>query len=104
MKFSPMTRISKTIRKALLSAAATSRGWYRIMEPNVGDWQRSVTVDRNSVLANSTVFACMTLIARDIAKLRVKLVQKSGAVWQEVTNPAYSPVLRKPNHFQTSNQ
>src|SRR5690606_14503363 len=48
------------------------------------------------------VFACMTLIASDIAKLRVELVaQDSDGIWTETSNAAYSPVLRKPNGFQT---
>lgn len=62
----------------------------------------NVEVNKESVLAFHAVFACMTLISRDIAKLRVKLVQKDAAgIWSEVTNPAYSPVLRKPNGYQT---
>lgn len=79
-----------------------SRGGWRILEAYPGAWQMNVEVDRESVLAFHAVFACMTLIARDIAKLRVKLVQKdAGGIWSEVTNPAYSPVLRKPNSYQT---
>ena len=50
-------------------------------------------------------FACKTLIARDIAKLRVKLVEKDdNDIWSETTNPAFSPVLRRPNDYQTRNQ
>lgn len=79
-----------------------SRGGWRILEARPGAWQMNVEVDKESVLAFHAVFACMTLIARDIAKLRVKLVQKDEAgIWSEVTNPAYSPVLRKPNGYQT---
>ncbi|WP_420703536.1 phage portal protein [Brucella intermedia] len=44
----------------------------------------------------------MTLIASDISKLRVKLMQRGdGGIWQETSNPAYDPVLRKPNSIQT---
>lgn len=79
-----------------------SRGGWRVLESFPGAWQRNVEVNKESVLAFHAVFACMTLIARDIAKLRVKLVQKdSGGIWSEVANPAYSPVLRKPNGYQT---
>jgi HK97 family phage portal protein len=50
-------------------------------------------------------FACKTLIARDIAKLPMRLMlQDSDGIWAEVRNPAYSPVLRKPNEYQTRNQ
>ncbi len=98
------------IKKATkaLSEVASSRGetrWWRILEKNPGDWQRDVKVDRDSVLAFSADFACRTLIASDIAKLRLKLVANIGDdIWQETTNPAYSPVLRTPNHFQNQIQ
>ncbi|UFS77213.1 phage portal protein [Tardiphaga sp. 37S4] len=88
-----------------LSPVAESRGWYTILEPFVGAWQRNIKVNRDNVLSNPANFACKTLIASDIAKLRVKLVAKdSNGIWKEVDNAAYSPVLRKPNHFQTRNQ
>ena len=42
---------------------------------------------------------------RDIAKLRIKLAEKdANDIWSETTNPAYSPVLRRPNDYQTRNQ
>lgn len=77
-------------------------GWYRILESFTGAWQHNVVVDQNTVLSYHAVYACMTLIAADIAKLRVKLVeQDKDGIWSEVTSPAYSPVLRKPNRYQT---
>jgi HK97 family phage portal protein len=76
-------------------------GWFRVLESFTGAWQRNVTVDFNSVLTYHAVYACITLIASDIAKLRVKLVKKTDdGIWEEFTNPAYSPVLRKPNRYQ----
>jgi HK97 family phage portal protein len=79
-----------------------NRGWYSIFESFPGAWQRNVRVDRESVLAYNAVFACMTLIAGDVAKNRVKLVAlDSDGIWSETTNAAFSPVLRKPNGFQT---
>lgn len=52
-------------------------------------------------MAQATVFACMTLIASDLGKLCLKLMEKVGDIWQETTSPAFSPVLRKPNRYQT---
>jgi len=44
----------------------------------------------------------MTLIAGDIGKLRLMLVeQDEHGIWTEVERTAFSPVLRKPNRFQT---
>lgn len=95
------------ITKAAPEPVHENRGgwWPLIRESSPGAWQRNVEVNANAALAYHAVFACMTLIARDIAKLRVKLVAKdSDGIWSETENPAYSPVLRKPNHFQTRNQ
>lgn len=90
-----------TLQKDLENVPANRGWWNTVRESFAGAWQRNVTVNRDSVLSFHAVFACQTLIASDIAKLRVKLVAKSSdGVWQETTNGAYSPVLRKPNGFQ----
>lgn len=81
----------------------TDRGGWRsvVREAFTGAWQKNVEVRLDSVLSFHAVFACQTLIASDIAKLRVKLVkQDSNGIWTETKNPAYSPVLRKPNAYQ----
>lgn len=91
---------AKAEEKAL-APVAQNRGWWRIMEPFAGAWQRNIEVRYDDVLSNHADFACRTLIASDISKLRIKLVQRDeNGIWSETTNPAYSPVLRKPNHFQ----
>lgn len=78
-----------------------SGGWFRILESFAGAWQQNVEINFDSVLSFHAVFACVTLIASDIAKLRVKLVANNGkGIWEEINNPAYSPVLRKPNTYQ----
>jgi len=86
---------------------AVGGGWQTIIqEPFAGAWQRNMEII-NPVLAGTYYadFACKTLIARDIAKLPVRLIamDKDG-IWNSVNNPAYSPVLRKPNFYQTRNQ
>lgn len=89
--------------KAALSSPDSRGGWWPLIrESYPGAWQQNVTIDQNATLAFHAVFSCMTLIASDISKLRVKLVAQDGdGIWSEVTNAAYSPVLRKPNGFQT---
>src|SRR5436190_13725460 len=78
-----------------------SGGWMRVMESFAGPWQQNVVLDRSTVLSYFAVYAAMTLIAGDIAKLRVKLVeQDDDGIWSETTSGAYSPVLRKPNGYQ----
>ncbi len=76
------------------------RGW-RILESFPGAWQRDVVIDRDSVLSNWTVFACMTLIAGDVGKMCINLMQDVDGIDVEVESPAFSPVLRKPNAYQT---
>ncbi|USA39628.1 phage portal protein [Pelagerythrobacter marinus] len=87
-------------RTKALQGVGGNRGWGRIFESFAGAWQRNVEVDRKAVLAFHAVFSCMTLIASDIAKMRLKLVSLEDGVWSETRSPAYSPVLRKPNAFQ----
>lgn len=87
------------IKQAL--AGVEDRGaWRRILEPFAGAWQRNMEVSTDSALSYSAVFACATLIASDISKMRLKLTERQGNVWAEVMNPAYSPVLRRPNTYQ----
>jgi HK97 family phage portal protein len=94
-----------TEQKAVSPVSVARSGWYSIMEPFSGAWQRNVTVNRDTVLSFHAVFACQSLIASDISKLPLMLMQRdSDGVWTEVNNPAYSPVLRRPNGYQTTKQ
>ena len=86
-----------------LSTVATGRGgwWPIVRESYPGAWQQNVTATAETVLAHAAVYACVTLIASDIGKLRVKLVaQDDDGIWQETVNTAHSPLLRKPNRYQ----
>lgn len=84
-----------------LSGVDDSRGWTRIFDWRPGAWQQDAAMEVTDVFAQSTVYSCITLIASDIGKLRARLVEKRGRVWVETESPAYGPVLRKPNHYQT---
>lgn len=76
--------------------------WGVIRESFAGAWQRNVTIDPiENILAFSSVYACLDLISKDISKLRPMLVQSKDGIWPETTNSAFSPVLRKPNSYQT---
>ena len=80
-------------------------GWLSgpIHEPFTGAWQRNITADAPAnLLAFSAVYACVTGIASDVAKLRIKLSENNNGIWVEITaNQPWLPVLRKPNHYQT---
>ncbi len=81
-------------------------GWYPVVrEPWAGAWQRNQEINPVTVSSYWADFACKTLIARDIAKLPVRLMQRDADyIWSEIQNAAFSPVLRKPNSYQTRNQ
>jgi HK97 family phage portal protein len=92
--------ITKAGQKTL-NSVPEGRGWWPLVrEPFAGAWQRNEELSQDACLAFHAVFACHTLICSDVSKLRVKLVSQQGSIWQETSNPAFSPVLRKPNSFQ----
>ena len=92
-------------RKALNFVPA-DRSWFPIIrEPFAGAWQRNMSITVDTASSFHADFACKTLIARDIAKLRVKLVeQDKDDIWSETDSAAFSPVLRRPNDYQSRNQ
>lgn len=99
------SRKQRTEEKALSSVTVARSGWWSVMEPFAGAWQRNVTINRDTVLSFHAVFACQSLIASDISKLPLMLMARdTDGIWNEITNPAYSPVLRRPNNYQTTKQ
>lgn len=102
--FSAIRSASRKTKDAGALARIDGRGgWFpMIRESFPGAWQQNVELRHDLLLANWVVFACMTLIAGDIGKLRLLLVeQDEHGIWNEVESAAFSPVLRKPNRFQT---
>ena len=94
-------RASTVEKQQLTPAESFNRGWIRILESFQGAFQSNVEVELTSVVTHPTVFACVSLIASDIGKMRLRLVeQDADGIWTETDNPAFSPVLREPNHFQ----
>jgi HK97 family phage portal protein len=89
------------VAKALPLHGVDDRGWHVVQESFLGAWQREVTINPETVLTNWTVFSCMTLIAGDVGKMRPRLMTKQGSITVETTSPSFSPVLKKPNAYQT---
>jgi len=92
-------------RKAVpanLAPPTTRGGWYPVIhEPFTGAWQRNQELTRESVLSYHAVYSCVTLIASDVSKCRLRLVeQDDDGIWAEINSPAFSPVLAKPNRYQ----
>lgn len=89
---------SKAVQKGF---TPPERGWTTIFDYNTGTWQQDSSIDLDTVLTFGAVFACIRLISSDIGKLKIKLMQRQASgIWKETENPAYSPVLKKPNSTQ----
>ncbi len=87
----------------LLGITGSTAWWPLIRESFTGAWQQNVEISVQTVTANPTLFACLTLIAGDIGKLRPMLVeQDTDRIWAEIDSPAFSPVLAQPNDYQLS--
>lgn len=77
-----------------------SGGWFPIVrETYDGAWQQGVEVRQQDMLAHSAVFACVSLIASDIAKLPIQITEKADGIWKGVLSEQ-DGLLRKPNSYQ----
>lgn len=87
------------------SGTAPVRGsglWGMVRESFAGAWQSGITIDPiGGITSFGAVFACISRIATDIAKLEICLTMPEGGI--RVPAPTSSPyweVLRKPNGYQ----
>lgn len=95
--------LNLSFKRAPSSPPGTGRGgwWPMIKEAYSGAWQKNDTWTNDTVLAHYAVYACVTLIANDIGKLRQRLMKlDDNGIWKETTSPSFSPVLKKPNSYQ----
>lgn len=94
-----------TLKRSPVSSPVTGSrggGWFPwIHEPYTGAWQKNDEWKSPTVLAHYAVYACVTLIANDIGKLRQRLMElDANGIWKETASASFSPVLRKPNGYQ----
>lgn len=99
-------RFLAPISKALNSVSGYGGGWHSLIrEPFTGAWQRNISETQDSVVCYPTLYACLARISKDIGKLTFQLKQEdSSRIWRTTTSPSFTPVLSKPNHYQTQNQ
>ena len=62
-----------------------------MQEPFAGAWQRNKPLVMGNALQNATLYRCVSMISADIAKMRLKLMEQVGRVWQETTVAAFTP-------------
>ena len=93
---------TKSLAPQLQLVDQSRRGWWPVIrEPLTGAWQENASQSADTVLTYSALYSCVTLIASDIAKCRLKLVsQDANDIWSEVRSSAFSGVIRRPNHYQ----
>lgn len=92
-----------TFKRAPVSGRVPGSGgwWPLVREPYTGAWQKNDEWRAESVLAHYAVYACVTLIANDIGKLRQRLMElDANGIWKETSSPSFSPVLKKPSPYQ----
>jgi HK97 family phage portal protein len=101
MQIGPFT-LARTKSLTLRPLSAGTGSWWPIIrESFTGAWQANVEVRAQDVLTYSAVYACVSLISGDIAKLCLRLVdQDKDGIWNEADSPSFSPVLRRPNRYQ----
>jgi HK97 family phage portal protein len=107
-KVSLFTAVAKATQKSLPLNSVSGgwhQGWRRILEPFAGAFQQNVEEARGDLITYPTLYACIMRISSDGGKLPAGLrSMTTDGVWKRANSPAYDPVLRKPNGFQTANQ
>lgn len=113
MRIGPFTlaRTKELQTKALpplRSLSPSANGWWPwgvIRESFTGAWQQNVEIRSEVALSFYAVYSCLRLITTDMGKMCLRLVeQDDNYIWREAYSPAFSPVLRQPNHYQTINK
>jgi HK97 family phage portal protein len=97
-----------TLAARVTSLLTVARGGWSpiIRESYPGAWQLNDALPTENALANPSVFGVVSRIAQDIAKIAPPLLLEldDNGFWFETTNSAYTPVLRRPNRYQTPQQ
>lgn len=73
-----------------------------IHEPFTGAWQRNQELRPDTMASFHALYACVTLIASDVSKVGIDLVQQgTDGLWTKVTTTEpFSKVIRRPNRYQ----
>jgi HK97 family phage portal protein len=97
-----IARARNFVRKALAPVDNRGGWWPILRESQAGAWQTNTTVTLEDSLSYWAVFRCISIISGDIAKMRLKLVERDRqGIWTETDSAAFSPVIRKPNPMQS---
>src|SRR5690606_26993527 len=93
--------IRRVEKQQLTSISDYRGGWRRILESFPGAWQMNVEEKHGTLLCYPALYACLASISQDIGKLPFQLMSPTAdGNFIEIQNPAYSPVLQRPNRYQ----
>jgi HK97 family phage portal protein len=100
------TQARRSVAEMLLAplVSRASGAGISVREPFPGAWQQNQEIRSETALSYVAVYACVTQIAQDVGKTAWRLVKQTDGIWTEADNPAWSPVIRKPNRYQTQLQ
>lgn len=109
MQFFGFTLSRTKALQPLAPLSSRGNGWWPwdgvVRESFTGAFQQNVELRVDTALSYYAVYSCLRLITTDIGKLCLRLVkQDAEGIWTETESPAFSPVLRKPNRYQTINK
>ncbi|HJW51775.1 MAG TPA: phage portal protein [Burkholderiaceae bacterium] len=91
-------------RAGALSPVDSERGWITLRSEHGAHWQSDTHISDDNIFGNVPVYSCVTLITSDVGKVGLRLMEPKDGVWIETRSSAFTPVLKKPNHYQTRQQ
>lgn len=87
----------------IIDAAMRRIGFVRAATYNLVKWfgsaqtRAGATISNDSALSIAAVYACITVISEDVAKLPLKVYRKRGSVREERPDHPVATLLRRPN-------
>jgi HK97 family phage portal protein len=97
-------RLSGFFKKGLQTVSNSNAGWFPIVsESYAGAWQIGDIATSEEIQKHGVVFACVSLIASDIAKLPLYISQNTNGIWTK-TSSEFDLLFRQPNSYQTRAQ
>jgi HK97 family phage portal protein len=75
-------------------------GWRTIFESFTGAWQRNAEVKDSDIRMFFAIYACVTLISGDIAKLRPRIIREKDGIWAETKDRDLNRLIKNPNRYQ----
>jgi HK97 family phage portal protein len=90
--------------KALNNVDSRAGGWMSIIrESYPGAWQQNIEIDpKENLFRFSAIYACVTGISSDIAKLHLSVMREdNNGILTEQRTGAVPGLIRKPNQYQT---